>query len=138
MASLLRAFLSLFNGDALKSVELTKGGFPARYGGRLSSVVEMQMKDGKRDKFGGEGGIGLLSSRLTLEGPIKSKKSDQRRASYLISGRRTYLDLITRLVAKAGEPGLDSLYPPAGGPVVYLSPGFGDPGERIANRANGG
>ena len=95
-------FLSLFNGDALKSVELTKGGFPARYGGRLSSVVEMQMKDGRRDKFGGEGGIGLLSSRLTLEGPIKSKKSDQRRASYLISGRRTYLDLITRLVAKAG------------------------------------
>ncbi|MES2731675.1 MAG: TonB-dependent receptor [Bacteroidota bacterium] len=95
-------FLSLFNGDALKSVELTKGGFPARFGGRLSSVVDMQMKDGNKEKFTGEGGIGLLSSRLTLEGPLKAKKATTARASYLISARRTYLDLITRLIAKAG------------------------------------
>ncbi len=83
-------FFSLFNGDALKSVELTKGGFPARYGGRLSSVVEMQMKDGSKEKISGEAGIGILSSRLTLEGPIKKGKS-----SFLVSGRRTYLDLLT-------------------------------------------
>jgi hypothetical protein len=83
-------FFSLFNGDALKSVELTKGGFPARYGGRLSSVLEMQMKDGNQEKFSGEAGIGLISSRLLLEGPLKKKKS-----SFLVSGRRTYIDALT-------------------------------------------
>lgn len=82
-------FFSLFNGDALKSVELTKGGFPARYGGRLSSVLEMQMKDGNKEKLTGEAGIGLISSRLTLEGPIKKGKS-----SFLVSGRRTYIDAL--------------------------------------------
>ena len=81
-------FLSLFNGDALKSVELTKGGFPARFGGRLSSVVEMQMKDGNKNKFTGEGGVGLISSRLTIEGPLKKDK-----VSLIVSGRRTYLDV---------------------------------------------
>src|SRR6266496_2080254 len=65
-------FFSLFNGDALKSVELTKGGFPARYGGRLSSVLDMQMKDGNKEKIHGEGGIGIVSSRLTLEGPVRA------------------------------------------------------------------
>jgi hypothetical protein len=82
-------FFSLFNGDAIKSVELIKGGFPARYGGRLSSVVEMNMKEGNKEEFHGEAGIGLLSSRLTLEGPIKKGKS-----SFLVSGRRTYIDLL--------------------------------------------
>lgn len=84
-------FFSLFNGDALKSVELTKGGFPARFGGRLSSVVEMNMKDGNKEEIHGEGGIGLISSRLMLEGPLKKNKS-----SFLISGRRTYADLLAR------------------------------------------
>lgn len=84
-------FFSLFNGDALKSVELTKGGFPARYGGRLSSVIDMNMKDGNKQKFGGSAGIGLISSRLMLEGPIVKNKS-----SFLISGRRTYIDILTR------------------------------------------
>ncbi|HYG53500.1 MAG TPA: carboxypeptidase-like regulatory domain-containing protein [Flavobacteriales bacterium] len=82
-------FFSLFNGDALKSVELVKGGFPARYGGRLSSVLEMQMKDGNKEKLSGEAGIGLISSRLTLEGPIKKGKS-----SFLVSARRTYIDAL--------------------------------------------
>jgi outer membrane cobalamin receptor len=82
-------FFSLFNGDALKSVELIKGGFPARYGGRLSSVVEMNMKEGNKEALHGEAGIGLISSRLTLEGPIVKNK-----ASFLVSGRRTYLDLL--------------------------------------------
>jgi len=68
-ASHLFGFLSLFNGDALKSVEMTKGGFPARYGGRLSSVIELNMKDGNKEAVHGEGGIGLIASRLTVEGP---------------------------------------------------------------------
>ena len=90
-ANHLFGFFSIFNGDALKSIELTKGGFPARYGGRLSSVVEMTMKDGNRQKFAGEAGIGLLSSRLVLEGPIIKDTS-----SFLISARRTYIDILTR------------------------------------------
>ncbi len=91
-ASHLFGFFSVFNGDALKSVELTKGGFPARFGGRLSSVIEMQMKDGSRDKLHVEGGIGLLASRLVVEGPIDKKH----KSSFLISGRRTYIDAIVR------------------------------------------
>ncbi|MCU0435272.1 MAG: TonB-dependent receptor [Bacteroidia bacterium] len=89
-------FFSLFNGDALKSVELTKGGFPARYGGRLSSVLEMQMKDGDRQKYHGEAGIGLISSRLMLEGPILKGKS-----SFIVSGRRTYIDVLSIPFQKA-------------------------------------
>jgi hypothetical protein len=96
-ASHLFGFFSVFNGDALKSVELTKGGFPARFGGRLSSVIEMQMKEGSRDKLHVEGGIGLIASRVLVESPIgKNQKS-----SFLISGRRTYVDaLIAPLIPK--------------------------------------
>lgn len=90
-ANHLFGFFSLFNGDALKSIELIKGGFPARYGGRLSSVVDMNMKDGNREKLSGEGGIGIISSRLTLEGPVIKNKS-----SFLVSGRRTYIDALMR------------------------------------------
>lgn len=89
-------FFSVFNGDALKSVELTKGGFPARFGGRLSSVVELNMKEGNKEKLHGEGGGGLIASRLTLEGPIKKKGVAVAKSSFLISGRRTYLDLLAR------------------------------------------
>ncbi len=84
-------FFSLFNGDALKSVELTKGGFPARYGGRLSSVIDMSMKEGDKQKYRGEAGIGILSSRFVFEGPIVKNK-----ASFLVSARRTYFDILTR------------------------------------------
>ncbi len=94
-ASHLFGFFSLFNGDALKSIEFTKGGFPARYGGRLSSVLEMNMKEGNKEEWHGEGGIGLISSRLTIEGPLKKGKS-----SILLSGRRTYADLILRPILK--------------------------------------
>lgn len=102
-ASHLFGFFSVFNGDALKSVELTKGGFPARYGGRLSSVIEMNMKEGNKEKLHGEGGIGLIASRITLEGPLKKNKS-----SFLISGRRTYLDLIAKPFIKAQSNGENS------------------------------
>ncbi|MDP2422945.1 MAG: TonB-dependent receptor [Bacteroidales bacterium] len=88
-ASHLFGFFSVFNGDAIKSVQLTKGGFPARFGGRLSSVLEMNMKDGNMERFSGEAGIGFISSRLVLEGPIKKEKS-----SFIVSGRRTYFDAL--------------------------------------------
>ncbi|MGV3502946.1 MAG: TonB-dependent receptor [Adhaeribacter sp.] len=100
-AAHLFGFFSLFNGDALKSVELTKGGFPARYGGRLSSVIELNMKDGNKEEVHGEGGIGLLSSRLMVEGPLKKGVS-----SFLVSGRRTYLDLLIQpLMPKEAKGG---------------------------------
>ncbi len=89
-------FFSVFNGDALRSVELIKGGFPAKYGGRLSSVINMNMKDGNKEHFTGEVGIGLLSSRAVIEGPIVKNKS-----SFLISGRRTYLDVLMRPLIQA-------------------------------------
>ncbi len=88
-------FFSLFNGDAIQSVSLIKGGFPARYGGRLSSVIEMQMKEGDRQNVHVEGGLGLISSRLTVHGPLQKSKS-----SFLISARRTYADLIIGAVSK--------------------------------------
>lgn len=88
-ANHLFGFFSTFNGDALKSVELIKGGFPSRHGGRLSSVLNMQMKDGDKQKFKGEAGFGLIASRLMLEGPIAKGK-----VSYLVSARRTYIDML--------------------------------------------
>lgn len=90
-ASHLFGFFSVFNADAIRSVEVIKGGFPARYGGRLSSVIDINMKEGSKEKIHGEGGIGLIASRLTLEGPIQKGKS-----SFMISGRRTYYDLLTK------------------------------------------
>ncbi|MFW6020225.1 MAG: TonB-dependent receptor [Bacteroidales bacterium] len=90
-ASHLFGFFSVFNGDALKSIELIKGGFPARYGGRLSSVLDITMKDGNKRNYTGEVGVGLISSRAVIEGPIKKDTS-----SFLISGRRTYADLLAR------------------------------------------
>ncbi|MFO8055363.1 MAG: TonB-dependent receptor plug domain-containing protein [Bacteroidales bacterium] len=90
-ANHLFGFFSVFNGDALKSIELTKGGFPARYGGRLSSVLDITMKEGNKRDFTGEAGVGLISSRLLLEGPLRKDTS-----SFLISGRRTYIDLLVR------------------------------------------
>lgn len=106
-ASHLFGFFSVFNGDALKSVELTKGGFPARYGGRLSSVVEMNMKEGSKDKLHGEGGIGLISSRLTLEGPLANKK-----ASFLVSARRTYIDVLAAPLIAQQQVGSDTKVKP--------------------------
>lgn len=90
----LLGFFSVFNADAIKKATLIKGGMPANYGGRLSSVLDIQMKDGDDERFGVEGGIGLVSSRLTLEGPIVKKKG-----SFMISGRRTYaFDLAQPLI----------------------------------------
>jgi len=82
---------STFNSRALNNVTFVSGGFPAYYGGRLSSILDVTMKDGNNQKFGLNGGIGLISTQLTLEGPIIKDK-----ASYIVSGRRTYLDLLLR------------------------------------------
>ncbi|MCF8371676.1 MAG: TonB-dependent receptor [Bacteroidales bacterium] len=91
-ASHLLGFFSVFNSDAIKDVALYKGSQPAEYGGRLSSVLDIKMKDGNDKEFGAEGGIGLIASRLTLEGPILNKKG-----SFIVSGRRTYADLFLKL-----------------------------------------
>ncbi|CAN5192043.1 TonB-dependent receptor [soil metagenome] len=93
-------FFSVFNADAIKNTTLIKGGMPAQYGGRLSSVIDLQMKEGNMKKFQVDGGIGLIASRLTIQGPIKKD-----RASFIVSGRRTYIDLITKPILKRVEDG---------------------------------
>jgi hypothetical protein len=99
-------FFSVFNADAIKNTTLIKGGIPAVYGGRLSSVLDIQMKEGNNQHFQGEGGIGLISSRLTLEGPIVKGKS-----SFLISGRRTYgFDLAQPFVSKTDFAGTNYFF----------------------------
>ncbi|MGK0366322.1 MAG: hypothetical protein ACI85O_003395 [Saprospiraceae bacterium] len=95
-ASHLFGFFSVFNADALKDVTLIKGGFPARYGGRLSSVLDIKMKEGNTKKFKGAGSIGLIASKFTLEGPIIKD-----RTSFIVSARRTYIDILTRPLIKA-------------------------------------
>src|SRR5690606_14383617 len=100
-ASHLLGFFSTFNSDAIKDVELFKGGIPAQYGGRISSVMDIHMIDGNNKNFAAEGGIGLIASRLKLEGPIEKDKS-----SFMISGRRTYADVF--LKASSNETIKDS------------------------------
>ncbi len=97
-ANHLFGFFSTFNTDAVKDLKIYKGGFPSQYGGRLSSVIDVKLNEGNNKKFSGTGGIGLISSRLTLEGPIKEGKS-----SFMVSGRRTYIDLLTGQINKANE-----------------------------------
>jgi len=82
-------FFSVFNGDAINKIEAYKGGFPARYGGRISSVIDITMKEGNMQKFRGTGSIGIVSSSLTLEGPVLKN-----RTSFIVSGRRTYIDVL--------------------------------------------
>ncbi len=94
----LLGLFGVFNASAIKQVELIKGGFPARFGGRLSSVAEFTMKDGNLKKFSGEGQLGILTSKLLFEGPIIRDKS-----SFMVSGRRTFLDLFTRWFQNNGR-----------------------------------
>ena len=84
-------FFSVFNADAIQNVTLIKGGVPAFYGGRLSSVVDVQMKDGDNQQWKAEGGIGLIASRFSVEGPLQKGKS-----SLMISARRTYVDVLVK------------------------------------------
>jgi len=92
-ASHLMGFFSVFNSDAIKDLEVYKGGIPAEFGGKASSVIDIRMKDGNSQKFGFCGGIGNISSRLTLEAPIIKDKW-----SFILSGRRTYADVMGKMV----------------------------------------
>lgn len=91
-ASHLLGFFSSFNSDAIKDATIIKGNSPAQYGGRLSSVLDVKMKEGNNKDYQVSGGLGLISSRLTVEGPIQKERS-----SFIISARRTYADLFARL-----------------------------------------
>ena len=94
-ASHIFGFFSVFNPEALQNVTLIKGGFPSRYGGRLSSVLDISMKEGNLKQFETDGSIGLISSKLTVQGPILKDKM-----SFIVSGRRTYIDLIARPIIR--------------------------------------
>lgn len=98
-------FLSTFNGDAIKDVQFWKGAGPARYGGRVSSIIDLQMREGNKEKIKGEGGIGILSSRITLDGPIKKDKS-----SFLFSTRRSYIDLLMRPLMSSESKTINRFY----------------------------
>ncbi|MDA9257905.1 TonB-dependent receptor [bacterium] len=98
-AAHLFGFFSVFNADAIKNVNLVKGGMPANYGGRLSSVLDISMKDGNAKKFQADGGIGVIASRLTLQGPIQKNKS-----SFIVSGRRTYISELAQPFIKDDSP----------------------------------
>lgn len=91
-ASHLLGFFSTFNSDALKDASIIKGNPPAQYGGRLSSVLDIKMKEGNNHRYSTTGGVGLISSRISIEGPIVEDKS-----SFILSGRRTYADLFLKL-----------------------------------------
>lgn len=90
---------SVFNADALKNVSITKGGFPSRYGGRLSSVIDINMKDGNMKSYHGSGSIGTLTSKLMLEGPIVKDKG-----SFIVSGRRSYIDIFLKPLISLSVP----------------------------------
>jgi len=101
-ASHLLGFFSTFNSDAVKDITVYKGGMPAQYGGRLSSVLDIKMNDGNNQDFNVSGGVGLISAKLNVEGPIQKDKS-----SFLITGRRTYADMFLKLSDKYKD---NSLY----------------------------
>ncbi len=84
-------FFSIFNADAIKNVSLIKGGMPAQYGGRLSSVLDVSMKEGNNQKWQVDAGLGVIASRLSIQGPLKKNKS-----SFILSGRRTYIDALVK------------------------------------------
>jgi len=131
-ASHLLGFFSVFNSDAIESVELYKGGMPAEFGERLASVIDIKQRKGNTERIQGRGGIGVISSRLTLEGPLVKDK-----ASFIISGRRTYIDaLITPFISEDSQFGGSQyfFYDLNGrldwdlgkGSSIYLSGYFGD------------
>ncbi|MCL2436328.1 MAG: TonB-dependent receptor [Lentimicrobiaceae bacterium] len=92
-------FFSIFNADAVKSIEVIKSGMPAYFGGRLASIIDVTQKEGNMKKYELDGGIGVIFSRLTVQGPIKKDK-----ASFIISGRRTYIDWLIQPFLKKDSP----------------------------------
>ena len=104
-ASHLFGFFSVFNSDAVKSVNMIKGGMPANFGGRISSVLEVKMNEGNSKQFKVKGGLGLISSRLTFEGPIVKDKG-----SFIVSARRTYIDVLMKSFIPKSSPFAGSGY----------------------------
>jgi len=103
-ASHLFGFFSIFNPDAVKDVKLIKGGIPAQYGGRLSSILDIRMKEGNSKKLQINGGIGTIFSRLSIEGPLIKNKM-----SFIVAARRSYIDVLARPILKKTQPDLGSL-----------------------------
>ena len=101
----LGGFVSIFNNDAINSVELRKGGIPARFGGRLSSAIDIRLKEGNKKEFKGKGLIGLIASKIAIEGPIKKDTT-----SYIVSVRRLLYDLISRPLTKIATDGISIGY----------------------------
>jgi hypothetical protein len=95
-------FFSVFNADAINNVEIFKGGFPSYYGGRVSSVVDINMKEGNMQKFHGEGSIGVISAKMMLEGPVIKDKT-----SFIVSARRTYIDALLKPIIASSQSGSD-------------------------------
>jgi outer membrane receptor for ferrienterochelin and colicin len=135
---------SVFNSDVVNHVEVLKTAFPASYGGRLSSVIDVYLKEGDLQQFHGEGGVGLLFSKLTLEGPLKKGRS-----SFLVSGRRTYADLLLNPILKVNDnensfsPFFTDLnvkmnFSAGKKDHVYLSAYMGKDNFRIVENASGG
>ena len=139
-ASHVLGFFSVFNSESIKDVQLYKGGIPARYGGRLSSVLDIRMKEGNMKEFHGSGGIGTVASRLTLEMPIVKDKG-----SILVSGRRTYVDLFLKLSKNEGlrntrlyfyDTNLKANYKITDRDRIYLSGYFGKDIQSFADIFN--
>jgi len=106
-ANHLFGFFSVFNADAINNVKIVKGGFPAEYGGRISSVIDIRMKEGDMEKIHGEGSVGIISSKFMINGPIIKNKT-----SFMVSARRTYIDLLAKpfvAMANANNGGNDKV-----------------------------
>jgi hypothetical protein len=114
-ASHLFNFFSVFNADAVKDLKLYKGGIHPEYGGRLSSVLDIRMKEGDMNRYKMTGGVGLISSRLTLEGPIQYGRS-----AFMVSGRRTYADLFLRLSADENQRDTQLFFYDLNGKMNYV------------------
>jgi hypothetical protein len=110
-ASHLFGFFSVFNPDAVKDVKLIKGGMPAEYGGRLSSTLDVRMKDGNSKKFQVNGGVGVIFSRLSIEGPIARKNPKYKnRSSFIVAARRSYIDVLAKPFLRNNENLKDAIF----------------------------
>ncbi len=110
-SSHLFGFFSVFNPDAVKDVKLIKGGMPAQYGGRLSSTLDVRMKEGNTKKFEVNGGIGLIFSRFSLEGPIARKNPKMKgKSSFIIAARRSYIDVLSKPFLRNNEDLKDAIF----------------------------
>jgi len=110
-SSHLFGFFSVFNPDAVKDVKLIKGGMPAQYGGRLSSTLDVRMKDGNTKKFEVNGGVGVIFSRLSVEGPIARKNEKMKnKSSFIIAARRSYIDVLAKPFLKNNANLKDAIF----------------------------